>query len=1514
MKFIKKLLILIITVTMVNQHIFAQSTNDNSQKSIVEISDIQENINNENNYKQQAMELVSFKEILQEMDLFEQNYARIQKNRDNSDNRDDIASSEKNRVEGLFVDIQKELKEIDKNSIKTDSIFENSTLKKRILDMLHNGTIIKHKIESALKTSAPQQDKFLLILKYIEQILLPIREISLLAWNSKETNQTKFQNAEKYLISFPKEIIAESINGTWNINDRAKALLEIGPDPKSDNHAIQIVDDQKNQNNYRIIFDPIATLTRDTISALKAPTVNNYMDAMKWSTMYKILVNILYYRGLQGKTTPYETPNVCKISSGGNLPNKIDKLNAMSEEDLETHLDRYLAANGLSYSSQDTSDFHSYYFLKSANVFETSFNGNLPFLRYSDAHNALKTNFSSVHSFTINDMLDFFYVRESRYYLAKKKIKTNPYNPASVLRDQNTEDFPEDVQQIIQQRLNLFDKIFKLAKESFPPDASNDDTAIQIEVLKNDVPVKATLYTSSVPYNQFIIDKMNQYKTLSIRDIVSKNYPQTYKTLAKDNSEISIPFPQNSAPNFWKRWALESIKSGITKAQSDETSKQALYNFLEKNCSNNKLLLAQSKGICTNNNKMIKSTDKGESIAQNILDSLSYFSDPLEGEYLPNLPINEAQLYTYWPLFTIVWNYLTSNMLIENLGISEFDFLLGQIEAGNPWSILRITHLMNLEDIQRITNENYINQKQIELAIFKEIGKIYKLNETLLPFHGNKILKEEEKENLIDNILTDENATKGGLFATKYDKDKTFYHAINSIFKKLILTPEDAINGLQELDLINNNSKHFIMFQNKLQKISQGTKEEEAALFKELFTNHSNAKEQQRIAQKILQKREQNIADKNSQNFEDEIDEKEIVDSNAEIDALDIDVPYLFMIVDSGYKRIIYHYLIIEAAERREKELTEGLNLLCPIETSDVEDFRKQYYMTYGGSKDLYKLGNLPTIPKEVVDRLTDWSNADKKNMLWSLGTLATLLPAMIIMAGCASPGALFCEPLTLIFGGTSAIGGLLTGAKAFQISFEEYQRIQKKTDDVIYMEYLGFTDRKSIKDNHKSTFTAIFDGISLVPLLGPMLRGTLLTSKIGKTALKLFVRTSIVNASQGKPFFKYSLKKMLSSIVSKEARKIGFSISQEVDRASAKIILLMDNADNLTNEIINGSRKLQNAQIETINKHFANGVANRYNNNAVLLKRDLQKYGSEKIRRYSEKITEYNKYDSSIRKYLVNPKVIAFEKWRISQMQNIVEQTSIYKKLESGLDKVIGGNGNLSDFIKKNADDLSIVFKDFSFHIKELPYMSLVQGTPVAPIATPALSTWNNRILINRLITAREFLLAEEYRKIIPQKIFNTEKTFEKINAYKLLQDFFNTSHKSTQDLILSGKNSESVAISSEIDKIQQKISSQVLKHYKTQKPNAKYNDIIISNLTEGQMSQYLFSPQSLEEEIFAEAIFNKSNLAQVFSDDTFLKLLRKLPNQISEKPTISSINARFNAFKLLFVSENIENLSQYF
>jgi hypothetical protein len=1380
-----------------------------------------------------------------------------------------------------------------------------STISGVVVDLHKKGSVLQSEVQKYLfDAQISNEEKFELTMLYLENVVVAMRDlvVSARAYQRDEFNGKFFY--EDLYISVPR-LFFENLNDEANQGKRDK--LQFGNNPGLDAWFFKFIIGK--YARVQIVFDPELVFKRDLQTLLKAPTAKNYLLALKWLSLQMLMGQEAKYRSVLDLPTVVNVPNACRTHVNGSFPASF------TFQVKENLLDQTLEELGLYYKSDEREGIFKQYFLDNANVdpLKAGYSGVLPFVEYETSKEALKNPNKYRDAFDDNNDSE-----EAQSILSSQvsQVMNGSINVPVAFRryvSQNVKYRGSDLWEKIARSVNPDDAYFTNvngAKTQFFPDRQN--------------------------LSIFLAETIVRLQGTQIEDALSDQLKEVLK-----NTTIKLDLPSLFSSKVWRDWGLNLISSW---ASIDEISPNE-ERILNRMCFRPSGMLIPAKmRICSKpydfalnkDARDLKSLDfknvstDAKGIKQNILKLIQTVkvSNEANDEVLTNSAVEDLTILSEtYPVLQKLWNELRDEaQVLPGALTNEYSFLIDQLKSGNDWAKIRLGYLVAKDEMKnqkagfipsytqkngprytsyKVASSNtqcFYNNIDNKMLRIDQAAGAFGIDKPLSTKHISRILSEEQKIQLWQSNVDKTDETVNYLFNVKENGSES-YHLMSDVSKQTLITKEDADDFIKK-----NNIKLDGLEEQKLDALHKSRLSELTTYFKSLYQLQGNPEKQ-----------------------------KESLEAFIKEHGLDLEfAPKLgFLEVDNFNKMRIYRSLFKNAAKARMNKIQNQMTHICSMDADNVLEMRELFYSLSKNQNELNRIAKLPSVPKEVMESLEQWSEHESDSMWQGLTSGALLIGGVVVGGFCTVVTGGLCAPLA---------GALILTATGLQTNvaisaYDYYSASAKRESFANEMTELGHSTKDAASELHRSWGWTAFESLSVIPFIGPAGKFTSMTVRIATRATRTMVKGT------GEALFTGASK----------------LAAQETDVILAKHVLGQETLGkaivgegNLYERFLVSVEKLKMGQIsmntflkstgsffatpfkaiwkegvtqvvvlesaEQVNRQTAKVVSAYFGENASSMLNILKSYTGPRLTHAVEVMAKVKAGDTVAQNWmkLFKGGIIQTPAWLLTKFRelryaHLAKHAAVLLKVEKELAEVVAKNGNLEEFVMKNMDDLTEIFMEIPMRKRELPYMILLQGGPhmggLFGRRIPYLGQLADGILLRKIFNARarlvyESIKAEARASLGLSAVVGAEVTLKVVKAFNA--SVFNATLKQsgvsgvTADMAKSYEQFQEEAATL----VYQLIGEKKLSRQLTIALSHESQKIVLSRPE--VLKQILFNPRNTAEKAISEMLWEQMPIEKLLKLGKVSELAHMAMMELKNYKNIDEFESFYKSLVILILKKN--------
>jgi len=1383
---------------------------------------------------------------------------------------------------------EKEVTKVDLSDVKR--MFKKAySIKKELVEVIENEDI-------------HEDDRRDLVITYLSSVVMNMRDLVVIKQAYLLDSKTQ---------KFYNDLLPELPGYLFSSEDH-KDVLKMGKNPSSNPFYLEV--NESLLGNTTLNFAPVEVLRRDLVSLMKAPTTKNYLRALKWMTLQMMISQRATYKAILGMDTSVDIPRSCQNAKNGNLPKEI-KL-TFEEGEGDNYINNILASNGL-IPSDENYLFQEYY-LENEDKDPTidGYSGLMPFQDFKNAVEGVKEYHSRGLMPALDDITHFERVKGMKISEVREVFKqTQKRNRRN--KDQTPKVATHEISEIMEKILSV-----PTATEHY--EFKDGEESVVINASFNNL-------------STYLAELMVRRKVEHYSGIVSD---KLYKKLKAN--KINMKMPSLYGANIWRQWGLSALAKLASENRNAE-KRSKIYRAFKSSCTSGSQFNIRGIGA----EKFCLSRKNNSHIIANTAEFLQEFIK--KESYVPLRRLKEEGYIEAYPTLALMWDNLRRSNLLPEANQNEYDFLMSQMDAANPWARVRLSYLVAMDELvhvkegfkpeykltrrgKRRTANTQCFYRNVDSMIskLKEAAEVLNLERPLVPSYADEILNKEEKNSLWQTIVDENNEGNAQLFATKA-KGSNFYSYAEKVSKATLLSREQIEGLSSKLPYgIGGRTWDSIdeVLDSELGQINQ--------FFLELYKTRGDV-------------------DQHVEYFTEHAEEFGLDDQYT--------AKAGFLFLDSALKRPVFKGIVQEAAILRDNAVKYSMAKLCKLEDDNHEEFKSLFYATSKAQNQLNELAGLPAIPEEVMDKVSSMSSEEWTDMWLGLGAGVLGMAAVLIGGACTGVTGGLCAPLgvTMMAAGASALGMQVT---LVDRELDRKLRADGYESNLRELEDLGFANAGSADEVSRSWFWTSFETISILPIIGVVTRSVKGGSRIAYASTKTFAR----QAGHGKmkeawksageagkatyleediELARYVIglkkvgddpiiagaKEMIeegvpATIVKKSSEQIkkirhlyanGHITSTEMAKRIGNIYDSVKSQFKTTGTSAQAfvTKTVVKESVEEINKKTVETVTRYFNNSPKSMKTLLESY-TKRWGLHTDKLSwaraQYAKAAKGEKLWGTN----WFYKLRYETLaKNGVKMRKMIKELDS----LAKNGGSFDDFVMNNMDDLTDLFMKIPLRKRELPYIMLLQGGPHVGGAMlgkriPFLGTLADGIIVKKMFTARSRLVTEslkrEAREVLKLPHYvAAEGTLRVVRAFE----------QNINELVASSSKESRKVWAKEMMNFQNAVAEKALQQAQAHmgsdgKMMALYKWTIgrsktkaFKDVTEEQVNnlrRFMFNPQSSREKAIGEALWTSVEPEQMMDIPQLGEFAYKAAKELSDYSNVSEFDRYLNALKVLVIQKN--------
>lgn len=1291
--------------------------------------------------------------------------------------------------------------------------------------------------------------------------------------------------------------------------------VTMGPNPSTEPFHLNIVD--RGMGRKGVEFREMDIISRDIVTLLKAPTKMNYIRALKWMTLQMMVSQVALYNTMVGEDTEVQIPRSCSAHFNGDLPETLKM--QLNEFTGEQYIDGLLSNHGLVIDASNYQFIEYYMDNVSKDPTKDGYSGLFPFEEYALAkqaveskewHRALKPHLDDITHF--ETALQVKMPEASEVYRGEVRVNTGKMSARRPVREKR--------------------KMTKAGAEQFHQVVSVPSPYELYEVEKDSFTY--TLDPQRQNLSTFMAESMQRKGYLDYQELISPSLKSTLQ-----NKSVKIDLPSLYGAHIWRNWSLRLLSQIFEEKASAPVSDPFVRHF-QATCSLTPGLSAvERRELCGNRNT----------------NGLSKLSELLAtyrttDEYIPLRRLEENNFKKYYPLFDILWRYLRDRTdLLPEATTTEYDLLVDQMEALNPWARIRLSYLIAKDEMMQ-ARDGYIGVRvqtrrgsrataqtrcfytQIEQRIesLDKAAKKLGINQTFSLNYSDSLLSDDQKEFIWSDSLDQTNEGNSRLFTEDLAQKKAYDYLENLSYKTL-LSRDQVDAATKELP--------FSLSSTELNEIDEVLGSEEGKLGEFLF---------QLYALKGQTKKQQEL-------FE-EFSLKSGLSSSGM-------AKLSFLILDSSLKKPLMKRVVREAAESRKVKVLEQMSKFCHMEPTDHESLKALFFATTKAQNQINQLAGLQGVPEELLEKINSLSSEEWANIGKGVGAGVLAIGAIVLTGVCAGVTGGACLVISPMIVG-AAISGLALQADLVRSEYQLKREGDKHATQIKFMEDLGFTDSGSSSELSRSWAWTILEGLFMLPIVG-------IVGRAGKVSMKMaYVSSQAVLNKTTTAGFKEIAKGTIAEADVRTARYLlgmdnlgdGKTLASlgragaQGDAALKEIheLLLKEAMDPaLVNRSMGEMEKVRhlfatgrismdemikgmaqalkplkstlrpgaqrsfmtrefgsvtvNETKQMIDRRTAQIVANYFGHNPAAMQSLLKTYTGKRLEKAAKLLQKVETRQGVMRVPVLGSMVGWYRKLR---GEALVKNADKLRFLESETAKVVANGGDLEGLLLRNMDDFTEVFMNIPMRKREMPYLFIIQGAPMiggsmAGTRIPVLGAVADGIVLRKFFTARARLVYESF-KTEARSILALPKVVGAEGGYVTFKAF----QHSLFDSLDSVSEAQARTIMAQYDELEKKLAQKLYDNMTSLKKDGKTFQFKegskVYTLNAEELKRIVFNPQTLEDKALGEAVWSASNVDELFELKEMGDVAHRMVQELAQYKDVDQFQKFLNAMKIVVLNGN--------
>ncbi|MCK5073535.1 MAG: hypothetical protein KAQ98_08930 [Bacteriovoracaceae bacterium] len=1420
----------------------------------------------------------------------------------------------KQKIEGLIDKIVRKIMQDEKDEVEPVKFRIHD---KDVSELFKKAESFHLALKEILFMSNIENDKRReILIEYLGSVVWPVRDLIVVkrAYVKNEYDGSFFY--KELLPTFPTQLCPED-------DLEMRDVLLSGPNPGVEPFHFRLV--SAGWGRTKIVFNPIEAVARDLTTILKAPTARNYIRASKWMTLQMMMSQIIVYNKIIGETGPpvsKKVHNACKGYLNGDFNGKLmlENMDTGGKKiDGDVIMDNILESHALVVSPQNQNYYE--YYLENVNKDPTKYgySGLAPFEAFKIAKVGME---NKTHGRYLEPAIDDYFNYQDVLEAKMPKAHSHLYGAQ---KDKKT----GKMKMYSYSSKETFDKIMGLPSERISRKVLlKDGKIVMIDAMRQNL-------------SEYLAQRMQHEGVVYFEDVI----PDSIKKKLKGN-HIKIDFPSLYSASIWRNWSVSVLIETLEKISNENKLNENVQFVFRSMChrlvdSVDPILRSDMNSICSKN-IMSGSEKYTKKIIEHVLSVL--YRHMTENRYVPGRRIREIDYEKIWPALGHLWSRLhNETSFIPRAQISEYKYLVQQMNSFNPWARMRLGYLLAMDDLEKQRKEFFdgngdynkfaggdncgdnrdcfLKNMKVKISTLEKAGQEIGLHKTLRPMFVNSLLKKKEKIQIWKKYIDKVHKNNARLFAVEDDKGNDYYQYLEDLSYHTMLNEQHVFTYVRErLDKPLSDKRKDEIYEVLETPMGRATKD----LF-ELYTSSGDVEKQTRLMNEFLMSHK----------------------------SMDISPKLNFLLMDSELKRPIFKDVMEQAARARKDDVENKMVSFCNLEPDDHEKLQTLFYSTANAQNGLNRMMGLPGVPENVMNKIQEMSAEEAEDIFIGLGLMAMIMFTVVVSTSCTAVSGGFCAPLAVGMVG-AAMKGYQLQMNLFERELGRYVRGKKYGSDVKKMEELGFSEIDNHKKMERTWFWTALEASGLLAFIGPLVRSTTLGTKFlyltgknvmkrgGKEAFKALARGAVKEVDT-----KYALYVLEYGSLGDDIGARAFKVTMKRNYRQAQKALkefhegriglkkLLGRFSSLAKPFAavpkQWKKSFKKGMIDDvmvrmsedhINKRTAKVVAGYWNNNPKTFLANIRSYTEGSMFRKS--LVKAEKHIGKIKTKTARASWIPGRGWYSKLRYGaLVENAEKIRKIEKGLVELVKRGGNLEEFVLKNMDDLSDIFSKIPVRKRELVYLFLLQGGPhvggmMAGARIPILGQLADGILLRKIFNSRNRLCIETATRKA-RAILGLKKIVASETALRSFMAF---------------KNSVKEAIAGEADKKAANKLKTLYKNFEDELTDKIYGHLKGKmgkksiKLSEGKkikLGEHVFkmnkdlvrriifkNARSLEERALAEAIWSNVPLDDLYGTKNLGKLAHHVVKKLSNYKNIDEFERFLNALKVISLN-NTEVLVEF-
>jgi hypothetical protein len=1359
-----------------------------------------------------------------------------------------------------------------------------------------------------------------LLINYLDSVTTRMRDLIVVKRSYMDEQEYDGRYFYTSLIpEFPASMIRQG--DMIEVSGMPQSILDViskGPNPNLEPFEFDIID--RGMGRLTLEYRELEILSRDMLMLLKAPSSQNYMRALKWMTLQMMLSQIQIYKAASNDFTPTKLPASCTAHRNGDLPENFHV--RLDEEFAREYVEGLLFSHGLLFDETDV--FAHEYFLENIDRDPTKdgYAGVIGFEEYQTAKVGLNGRSRGPMRAVVDDIAHFERVFQMKFPEALDKYK-GEIRPARSRRRSSSRATPRRIHYA---GVDEFNKIVSEPSEYeiFEVQRPNGRTF--------------TLDAQRQGLSTFLAEAMVREGVLSFEELISPELERELKSRT-----IRHEFPPLHGPHVWRQWGL-GLLSEVLHLNKDVPRNHPVARAVEQVCYTLPFNLRDELCVADRNRQQPVLGWARKLDEYRALD-----------EFLPLRRVQEDKLEVLYPHLAHLWNNLRDRTdVLAEATTNEYEYLIDQMNASNPWARMRLGYLIHKDELVRARNSHepvLVRQgrrnrhapqtrclyTQLDQRIQKldAAARSLGINRPLRMFYADSMLSNREREYLWQQIVESVHEGNAQLF-TENIQGREAYDILNELSYKTFLTRESVDAHLQKFPPLDS------LAQEELDRVlSDENNELRMDLFK-LYEMRGNPEQQMDLLESIFRR-------------------------SGHFDTLRVKLSFLML--DSDLKAPLMKNIIRKAADQRKAAITENLEQFCNLEPDDFENFRALFYATTKAQNRINEMAGLPQVPEQILDKINSMSPDEWTNMFLGIGAGLLGVAAILVGGACTAVTAGICAPISvaLIAAGAASISMQLVLLSREYDMKRDADRLEAQ---VQMMEDLGFAGPDSAYQVSRTWFWTALEAAFIIPLVGLSLRIVKVNGKMvyvstshalrgtPRATFKEAARTTLAEADVRFARYKLGMDNLGNSLTIRSLAKTGEAGVQASSELTTLLIrqgvpeevvtrafrdientrhlfatgkISMDTMisqmtrilDPLTASLRGSTSVLArsfgavvvNESKQVIDRRTAEVVASFFGHNPDGLLRVVQSHTGKRLgilkprlevaAARMAKVTNGTGLANRIPVFrnLVN----WFRKLR---SEDLLKHADSLARVERDLIALSRTGGDLQQYIAQNIDVLTDVFVNMPLRKRELPYFIMVLGGPsfggrMAGKSIPGLTQMTDGFMLRQFFNARSRLVYESFKAEAREvlrlpRVVASESTY---TAYKAFQ-------YSVQDALSTLPEAQARVLARELTELEGELAQRLFQNITSRNANGTTfrfrQGAQVHRLNPEEVRRILFNPATMEEKALAEVIWASNPTDALLGLEKLSTVAHRAVQELANYKTADQFQNYLSALKILVLKRD--------